>query len=246
MKIWRLADLSLNNSYKMMDKMMNLLRNRFFFLPVSIGVAIIFLLALWIVPSELFAEDVHEGHADSSHTAVHDHGSGEQEHESNGTHAHTEDTEHTHDHDHGGFSGFMRWLGHWHPTVVHFPIGLLFGAAIAEIAFMISGRNWFRDAVRFCLWAGAFGALLAVPLGWLVAGWDLREDDWILGIHRWLGTWVLIWAFIQLRLFEKAFRTGRPQTWKQYRLLLFFGALTVVITGHFGGMLVFGPEHFRL
>ncbi len=173
-----------------------------------------------------------DGHAD------HDH---EHDHAEDAEHA-ADDDAHA-DHQHEDVPRLLAWLGHFHVVVVHFPIGLLLAGAIGELLHLATRRPWLRDGVRFSIWGGAIGAVLAAPLGWFLAGWDLTHDDWLLGTHRWLGTLVFFWAVALVAVME--LRRTRPQArWAWgYLALLFSGALLVAITGHFGGMLVFGPEY---
>ncbi len=138
---------------------------------------------------------------------------------------------------------FLRWLGVFHPVTVHFPVALLIAAAIAELIGLARRRRWFFDAARFCIWGATIGALIAAPLGWLNAGWDLAHDDQVLAGHRWLGSLLLFWLLALTALTEKVHRGELKHGITIYWLLLFGGALLVGITGHLGGMLVFGADY---
>lgn len=144
---------------------------------------------------------------------------------------------------HAGAPGLLAWLGRWHVLIVHFPVGLLLAGAMGELVRLITRWDWLRDGVRFSVWSGAIGAMLAAPLGWLMAGGDVGADDWLLGTHRWLGTTVFFWALGLVAVMELAPR--RPGTrWPHaMHAMLFGGAVLVGLTGHFGGMLVFGTEY---
>lgn len=145
-----------------------------------------------------------------------------------------------HEHRHREKTGIARvvaWLGNFHPLMVHFPIGMLVGAAIAEALLLATRRERFDQAGRFCLWVGAIAAVPTALLGWLFAGFAVFDDDWLLTTHRWLGTLTAVWAAVVLMLRERA-RRGR------HRPALFLGALLALGTGFFGGALVHGLDHY--
>lgn len=181
-----------------------------------------------------------------------DHGHDSQEYDG---HAHdapdhgapTAEADHVHDHaDEGLIAAGLHWLGHFHVVTVHFPIGLLLAGAVGEAIWLMTRRGWLRHGVRFSVWAGAIGAVLTVPLGWMLAGLDLRQDDWLLATHRWLGSAAFLWAIALVILMERAGRGPRRSRWLwAYRIALFGGAVLVGVTGHFGGMIVHGTEYLR-
>ena len=76
-----------------------------------------------------------------------------------------------------GVPPLLAWGGRFHPALVHFPIALLCAAAIAEILLAITGLGLFREAVRFCVWGGALGAVGAGLLGWLFGGFRIVESS---------------------------------------------------------------------
>ena len=164
-----------------------------------------------------------------------------------------------HDHDHTGEAshqtaggdptapktrGFFQWVGRFHPATVHFPIGLLVAAAIAEMLLIVTGKAFFVPAGRFCVWVGAIGAAVAAMLGWFLAGFHLTDGPWILATHRWLGTSTAAWAILLLFLTELRHRTGGTKWLGRYRPALFIGAALAAATGFFGGALVHGIDHY--
>ncbi|MBW2241773.1 MAG: hypothetical protein JRH01_07285 [Deltaproteobacteria bacterium] len=137
----------------------------------------------------------------------------------------------------------LAWLGKFHPSLTHFPMALLLAAALAELMLLRKPDPLFRHAVRFCVWGGAIGALLAAPLSWFFAGFRLIDDEWIMTAHRWAGTGVAAWAGCLLFMSERAARGESDRT--PLRFGLFSGALLVGATGFLGGSLIYGLDHFN-
>lgn len=185
------------------------------------------------------AEDHEHAH---DHEAAHEH-----DHEHDDAHAHAphDDDHHHHHHHHGEVPTLMAWLGQFHAVAVHLPIGLLLAAAIAELLLLLSGRGNLAHVTRFCIWLGALGALLAATLGWFHIGWDLAHDDALIGPHRWLGTAVALWSILLVVLVERAHRREGPRARRAFRLALLVGTLALVVTAHYGGMIVHGPDYYH-
>lgn len=133
------------------------------------------------------------------------------------------------------------WLGKFHPAAVHFPIALLLSAAFAELLSLRSKHGFFPNAVRFCLWIGALGAVGAALLGWLYGGFRITDEESILTFHRWNGTTIAVLALLALWLEEQRVRTEFARN-GAIRSVLFAVALLVGLNGYLGGLMVYGPE----
>jgi mono/diheme cytochrome c family protein/uncharacterized membrane protein len=138
---------------------------------------------------------------------------------------------------------FLHWIGKFHLLLLHFPIGLLVAAAVAEGWSLVRASRVPAPAVRFCVLLGAAFAVATVALGWLHAfsGYGAGMPR-ILNLHRWLGTAAGLWVVGTAFFSEQDARRGerRPLT----RVLLFAGALLIGLTGHFGGILAHGEDFF--
>ena len=144
-----------------------------------------------------------------------------------------------------GIERIAEYLGRFHVLSVHFPIGLLIAAAVSEMLGLMTRRPWLHDAARFCVWGGAIGTVIAVPLGWLLLGGDTHLDDFITAVHRQAGTVMFFWAIVLVVVMEIArHKHGNAWSWA-YRLMLLGGAALVGITGHFGGMMVHGTDYLQ-
>ena len=140
----------------------------------------------------------------------------------------------------------VRFLGRLHPSIVHFPIALLIAAALGELLVSF-GWTPLRPAVRFCVTLGAVGAIVAAWFGWFngeFAGYTGSLAD-TLELHRWLGVTAAVWAGTVWLLMQVALRVDRPSFNYVFRTTLIVGAVLVAVTGHFGGVLVYGPDYLN-
>ena len=139
--------------------------------------------------------------------------------------------EHAHSHDTGSRSKLAVWIGKFHPASTHLPIGLLIGAAIAELGMIATRKVWFRHAAGFCLAVAALGAVATALLGWFNGGFVLWDDDWVQAVHRWLGTSTAALSLLSLVLFSGIARDDAPAARvTAYRVALFLTALVVAVT----------------
>lgn len=134
----------------------------------------------------------------------------------------------------------LDWLGRTHTIIVHFPIAF-FPAALFT-AVVGRRRPSFAKPVQFLVVAGGTIAPVAALLGWLDAGFDVSRDDWLLEVHRWLGTAV---GLLGLALAVWAIR--RPEEDRRPGMIAGLLVLTIAIgvQGWFGGALVHGIDHMN-
>ena len=139
-----------------------------------------------------------------------------------------------------------RWLGHFHPFVLHFPIVLLLVALAFEAARLPLLRRVLprpdATTVTVVLAWGALGCTLAMACGWLLAQGGGYEPE-LLGRHLWSGAATALGANLALMLRLSA---GRPGTGfltgvANLVLLLTCGVLTVA--GHYGASLTHGETY---
>ncbi|RNC80999.1 MAG: hypothetical protein ED559_04130 [Phycisphaera sp.] len=155
--------------------------------------------------------------------------------------------DHAHTHGTGSRSSLAAWIGKFHPASTHLPIGLLFGAAIAEFCMIVTRNARFRHAAGFCLVAAFIGAIIAVVLGWLNGGFVLWDDHWVQATHRWLGTGTAALSLVTLGSFVRAAHSDASRrAVMRYRLALCATTVVVAGAGFFGGALVYGIDHYAL
>ena len=140
-----------------------------------------------------------------------------------------------------GWDHFVEWIGHFHPAMTVFPIGLLLAAVIAELLFLATKAPWLDGAARFCVIIAAIGGAITAPLGWAFA--KGHGHSWVLETHRWLGTAGAVWLIALLIVSEVSRR--RPGGWRTVFLWgLFLAAPAVMAIGYFGGAMVYGLNEY--
>jgi uncharacterized membrane protein len=138
----------------------------------------------------------------------------------------------------------MASIGRLHPLLIHFPIALVIAAAAAESVAMVTGDGRWRTMAVGNVRAGAVFALLATFAGWRLALAPEVETSPLLEWHRWLGT---IAASATLAAALATERAGRRSARGVgiYRIALFTAGTLVAVTGHLGGLLVWGANFLR-
>jgi uncharacterized membrane protein len=140
--------------------------------------------------------------------------------------------------------GGMALIGRLHPLLVHFPIGLVLVAAVAEVVAMTTGLWDWRVVAVANLRAGAVFAIGAAIAGWRLASSPGIEATTSLAWHRWLGT-IAAAAVFGAALTTAGARGRSPLALWVYRITLFWAAALVAVTAHLGGLLVWGVDFLR-
>ena len=140
----------------------------------------------------------------------------------------------------------VHFYGQFHPAVTHFPVALLLVAALAEALGWFRPRAAWNDIAAFNLHLGALSAVVVATMGWALAATMGTEPDLraTLSWHRWLGTGTAVWAVAIVVLWWWQRLAVIPARQIAYRLALFGGALLVSVTGHLGGLLVYGLDYY--
>jgi uncharacterized membrane protein len=138
----------------------------------------------------------------------------------------------------------MTLIGRLHPLLVHFPIGLVLIAAVAEVVATTTGLGDWRAAAVANVRAGAAFAVAAAIAGWRLASSPGMEGSSSLEWHRWLGTIAAVVVF-GAALASAGARRRSPVALGLYRIALFWAAALVAVAGHFGGLLVWGADFLR-
>ncbi len=199
--------------------------------------------------------------ADAAHTESHDHAGPASDADADihaapadpaGSDAHS-DPGLAHDHatGHGQPTGLwrlIRFLGKFHPLVVHFPIALVLATVAAEVLSAVSRKPVFAEAARFMIVLAGLSVVLTVGLGWAAGAFAEYTGDAsrTLWLHRWLGTvsGILVVLTAVLSEVSRLKNQERPfRIW--YRTSLFIAGVMIGLTGHFGATLIYGLDYFN-
>jgi uncharacterized membrane protein len=138
----------------------------------------------------------------------------------------------------------MALIGRLHPLLIHFPIALVIAAAVAELVAIVTADERCHTVAVVNVRAGAMFALLAAITGWRLALAAQLEGSALLEWHRWLGA-VTAAATLAAALATTDVRRRSTLGVLTYRTALFGAGTLVAITGHFGGLLVWGANFLR-
>ena len=131
---------------------------------------------------------------------------------------------------------FIEFLGHFHPLLVHLPIGILF---IALMLYWMSLKEKYaslRPALPVILLAGSIAAFASCITGYLLSISD-DYDQSMVSWHMWMGIAVTL---VSLMLYAKE----KYPLFAINKMLLSAGLFVLLmITGHLGGSLTHGSDY---
>ncbi len=136
----------------------------------------------------------------------------------------------------GRQSDVWLFLGRFHPTLVHLPIGILLLAALLELAVRTGRVPALEPAAPVTLYLGAWAAIVAATAGLFLADWGGYPVA-VLAWHRWIGVGVAVTA-VGLCLMRR--RAGAGPRYAAGLGLLSAG---LVVGGHLGGTLTHGEGY---
>ncbi len=131
---------------------------------------------------------------------------------------------------------FIEFIGHFHPLLVHLPIGFLF---IALILHWMSLKNKYaplRPAIPVILLFGSAAAFASCITGYLLSICD-DYDQSLVSWHMWMGIAVTL---VSLILYAKE---KNPLFAVNKQLLTIGLFVLLMITGHLGGSLTHGSDY---
>lgn len=140
-------------------------------------------------------------------------------------------------------NGFWLWelFGRLHPLIVHFPIALIVVAAVLELFTFGKFHSKLRPGIVMLAAIGAVSAILAAPMGWLLAANEGTSGE-VLDLHKWIGVATAVLSVFILLFLPKGKGELTASQIKVFRGILFITAIGVSVTGHFGGALTHGED----
>lgn len=139
-------------------------------------------------------------------------------------------------------SDWVLFWGHFHPLIVHLPIGFLLIAGLLELDRLIRRNSVSLHTITLILFWSAVSATMACVFGYMLSLGGGYEVD-TLNAHMWQGIGVAIFAWVAWAL--KSENLGRivPFTQLMYLPALGVALLLLLSTGHLGGNLTHGSDY---
>jgi uncharacterized membrane protein/mono/diheme cytochrome c family protein len=128
------------------------------------------------------------------------------------------------------------FIGHFHPVLVHLPIGILLFALALQWLSGIKRYNPLRPAVSIAYLFGFLGAVLSCITGLSLADNGGYDED-TLSLHKWMGISVASLSLVGYLISKK----NVSNIIKTVAALVVFVLLN--ITGHLGGTLTHGEGY---
>jgi uncharacterized membrane protein len=126
------------------------------------------------------------------------------------------------------------FIGHFHPVLVHLPIGILLIAVLFQLLSQKEKYKSLHSAIGVSLFIGMLSAIASCISGFLLSQTG-GYDEQLVSNHQWLGIGT---AFISMLAYF--FYTKNKSFLKWIMLLL---AVLIIITGHLGGSLTHGAGY---
>ena len=134
-------------------------------------------------------------------------------------------------------TNWVKFLGHFHPLLVHLPIGFLVLLGLMELVAIFKKYQHIAAARGFILLILAPAAVVTATCGWLLAAGG-GYNHHILFWHRWLGTTVAVLSVALLAIW-----LWRKNVGPAYYSVLLPALVIMAIAAHFGGSLTFGSRY---
>lgn len=135
-----------------------------------------------------------------------------------------------------------RFLGRFHPLVLHFPVAFLCLAALLEASRLIPSLRHFARFSGAVIVLAAASACLAVVLG-LLLGANEGHAGALIERHRERGIVVAILSCLTAATYISAQALKKKTLWVAYGSGLFAAFVAMALTAHDGGSLVHGSSY---
>lgn len=137
-------------------------------------------------------------------------------------------------------SDWVMFFGHFHPVVVHLPIGMLMIAAILEIISRKKELDSLQPAIAPILLVGTLTAIISCLFGYLLSSSGEYNEETLFW-HQWMGIAVAFISF--LSWYMKVNWQQDPIMKKAYLPSLYLMVFLLTATGHLGGNMTHGEDY---
>jgi uncharacterized membrane protein len=136
----------------------------------------------------------------------------------------------------------VKYLGRFHPIMVHFPIAFIFGAFFLEILVSYNGSSSLAFVSRVLLLMGVLGAVIAIPIGFAAIA-EYGKDS-LVQDHKWVALASFLTMLFATSIRESVERKYLSESWLVgYRFFLLLTTLLIAWAGYLGGEMVHGVGH---
>lgn len=127
------------------------------------------------------------------------------------------------------------FIGHFHPLIVHLPIGILLIGLLLQWLSFKEKYNISTEVIKVVMLAGAVSAVFSCITGYMlsVSG---EYDKTIINLHMWMGIAVAVVSILMYLQLNNYFYIS-------YKLLSIGLLILVMLTGHLGGSLTHGSDY---
>jgi uncharacterized membrane protein len=132
----------------------------------------------------------------------------------------------------------INFIGHFHPVLVHLPIGILLFAIVLQLLSKWEKFNQLTNALHLAYLLGAISAVFSCFTGLALANNGDYDADLVFK-HQWLGISVAVISLTGYYLIKK--NKTVYSKWLSYLLLLL-----IILTGHLGGTLTHGEGYLTI
>ncbi|MCX6212351.1 MAG: hypothetical protein NT104_07270 [Bacteroidetes bacterium] len=129
----------------------------------------------------------------------------------------------------------INFFGHFHPLLVHLPIGILLFAILIHWLAQKEKYVLFENIVPFSYLIGAASAIVTCISG-LALSTNGEYDTQTLFYHQWLGILLALISTVGVYFTKK--NKAKQLKWTSLTLLVL-----ILLTGHFGGTLTHGADY---
>ncbi len=134
------------------------------------------------------------------------------------------------------FLSLSEFIGHFHPLLVHLPIGILLIGILLQWLSLKEQNKGIQQAVPVVFFCGMLAAILSCITGYVLStndDYDKATVNW----HQWMGIAV---ALTSVLLY---FKIKNPRLGVNDKVLSVILLLLIFITGHLGGSLTHGSDY---